>query len=137
MLLIDNEAAKQSGYIHKELTEQIIHVFYDVYNTLGYGFVENVYQNAMFFALKEVGFSCEAQKEIDVFFRGHKVGIYKADIVVNNSVLLELKAVAELNEAHKRQLSNYLKATNVEVGLLLNFGENPQVRRWIYTNDKK
>ena len=137
MYLANNETANQQGYIHKELTEHIIHIFYDVYNTLGYGFVENVYQNAMYFALKDAGFECEAQKDIDVFFKGHKVGSYKADIVVNDLVILELKAVSELNEAHKRQLSNYLKATNVEVGLLLNFGEKPQVKRWIYTNDKK
>ena len=137
MFLIDNENAQEQGYIHKELTEEIIHIFYDVYATLGYGFVENVYQNAMFFALKDAGLECEAQKEIDVFFRGYKVGVYKADIIVNKLVILELKAVAELNESHKRQLSNYLKATNIEVGLLLNFGERPQVKRWIYTNDRK
>lgn len=136
MYFIDSEEAKQD-YLHKELTEGVIRVFYEVYNTLGYGFIENVYQNSMYFALQDAGFECEVQKDIDVFYKNRKVGSYRADIIVNDTLLLELKAVSELNESHKRQLSNYLKATKIEVGLLLNFGERPQIRRWIYTNDNK
>ena len=136
MYFIDSEEAKQD-YLHKELTESVIRVFYEVYNTLGYGFVENVYQNSMYYALQDAGFECETQKDIDVFYKNRKVGSYRADIIVNDTLLLELKAVSELNESHKRQLSNYLKATKIEVGLLLNFGERPQIRRWIYTNDRK
>jgi len=136
MYFVDNEEA-EFEYLHKELTESVIKVFYKVYRKMGYGFVESVYQNAMFFALQDAGFSVEVQKDIEVFYEKHKVGYFRADIVVNDLLILELKAVSDLNEAHIRQLSNYLKATNMEVGLLLNFGESPQVRRWIYTNDRK
>ena len=136
MYFVDNEEAELE-YLHKELTESVIKVFYKVYRKMGYGFVESVYQNAMFFALQDAGFPVEAQKDIEVFYEKHKVGYFRADIVVNDLLILELKAVSDLNEAHIRQLSNYLKATNMEVGLLLNFGESPQVRRWIYTNDRK
>ena len=136
MYFVDNEEA-EFEYLHKELTESVIKVFYKVYRKMGYGFVESVYQNAMFFALEDAGFSVEVQKDIEVFYEKHKVGYFRADIVVNDLLILELKAVSDLNEAHIRQLSNYLKATNMEVGLLLNFGESPQVRRWIYTNDRK
>lgn len=136
MYFVDNEEA-EFEYLHKELTESVIKVFYKVYRKMGYGFVESVYQNAMFFALQDAGFSVEAQKDIEVFYEKHKVGYFRADIVVNDLLILELKTVSDLNEAHIRQLSNYLKATNMEVGLLLNFGESPQVRRWIYTNDRK
>ena len=94
MHFIDSEEAEQ-GYLHKELTDSVIKVFYKVYKTLGFGFVENVYQNAMFFALQDAGFNVEAQKNIDVFYLKHKVGVFKADIVVNNLLILELKAVAE------------------------------------------
>ena len=136
MYFVDNEEA-EFEYLHKELTESVIKVFYKVYRKMGYGFIESVYQNAMFFALQDAGFSVEVQKDIEVFYEKHKVGYFRADIVVNDLLILELKAVSDLNEAHIRQLSNYLKATNMEVGLLLNFGESPQVRRWIYTNDRK
>ena len=136
MYFVDNEEA-EFEYLHKELTESVIKVFYKVYRKMGYGFVESVYQNAMFFALQDAGFSVEVQKDIEVFYEKHKVGYFRADIVVNDLLILELKTVSDLNEAHIRQLSNYLKATNMEVGLLLNFGESPQVRRWIYTNDRK
>lgn len=137
MEFISKDIAENSNYLHKELSERIIKIFYEVYNTLGWGFVENVYQNAMYFALKDAGIECKAQKRIAVYYHNHKVGDYKADIVVEDKIILELKAVSELSEAHVRQLSNYLKATRMEVGLLLNFGETPQLRRWIYTNDKK
>lgn len=123
--------------LHEELTGKIIKVFYSVYNELGFGFLEKVYQNAMMIALKNSGLQAEAQKKIEVRFLGEIVGEYYADIVVNELVILELKATEYLIEEHELQLINYLKATNMEVGLLLNFGAKPEFRRKIFTNDKK
>lgn len=123
--------------LHEELTGKIIKVFYSVYNELGFGFLEKVYQNAMMIALKNSGLQAEAQKKIEVRFQGEIVGEYYADIVVNELVILELKATEYLIEEHELQLINYLKATNMEVGLLLNFGAKPEFRRKIFTNDKK
>ena len=120
--------------LHKELTERIIQCFYVVYNTLGYGFLENVYQNALYIELKKNGFTCEAQKDIKVYYDSQCVGNYRADLIVDNLIILELKAAEELNTAHALQLLNYLKATNYEVGLLLNFGKKPEIRRKIFQN---
>ncbi len=123
--------------LHEELTGKIIKVFYSAYNELGFGFLEKVYQNAMMIALKNSGLQAEAQKKIEVRFQGEIVGEYYADIVVNELVILELKATEYLIEEHELQLINYLKATSMEVGLLLNFGAKPEFRRKIFTNDKK
>ena len=123
--------------MYKEETDEIIEAFYEVYNTLGYGFLERVYQNALYQELKRRGFDCKAQYPIKVFFKGQEVGEYYADVLVNECIILELKAVDTLCKEHELQLINYLKATEMEVGLLLNFGERPQVRRKIYTNDRK
>ena len=122
---------------HKELTEVILKTFYDVYNELGYGFLERVYQNAMFLALQEAGLKVEAQRRIKVYFRGKVVGDYFADIIVNDCVILELKAAVCLLDEHELQLINYLKATDIEVGLLLNFGKEPEFIRKMWVNDKK
>lgn len=122
---------------HKELTDVILRTFYEVYNELGYGFLERVYQNAMFFALQEAGLDVEAQKRLKVNFRGREVGEYFADIIVNGLVILELKAAAHLLEEHELQLVNYLKATDIEVGLLLNFGKEPEFERKMWINDKR
>ena len=105
------------------LTEKIIGLFYDVYNELGYGFLESVYEQALLIALRQAGPDVEAQVEIPVRFRGLEVGNYKADLQVDRKVLIELKAARSLEKAHEAQILNYLKATNIEVGLLLNFGE--------------
>lgn len=126
-----------ADYLYKEETDQIISAFYDVYNALGYGFLERVYQNALYLELRRRGFNCEAQYKIKVFYQGTEVGEYYADIIVNDHVILELKAVDSLSREHELQLVNYLKATHIEVGLLLNFGEHPQVRRKIYSNERK
>ncbi len=123
--------------MYKEETDEIIEAFYEVYNTLGYGFLERVYQNALYQELKRRGFDCKAQYPIKVFFKGQEVGEYYADVLVNECIILELKAVNTLCKEHELQLINYLKATDMEVGLLLNFGERPQIRRKIYTNDRK
>ncbi len=124
-------------YLYKEETDGIISAFYDVYNTLGYGFLERVYQNALYQELKRRGFRCETQRKIEVFYKGCRVGEYYADLLVNDCVILELKAAENICHEHELQLINYLKASNKEVGMLLNFGERPQVRRKIYTNDRK
>lgn len=120
--------------LYKELTNVILKAFYDVYNTLGYGFLENVYQNAMYKELQRRGLKCEPQKKIEVYYKGEVVGTYFADILVEDVVILELKAASELSPAHAKQLMNYLKATGIEVGLLLNFGEeSPVFERKVYT----
>jgi GxxExxY protein len=124
-------------YKHKELTEQIIGVFYDVYNELGFGFLEKVYQNAMYFELLENGFDVKPQKQIKVHFKGRQVGEYFADLVINDLVILELKATESLLEEHEIQLINYLKATDIEVGLLLNFGRKPKCIRKAFDNERK
>jgi len=123
--------------LFREETEGIIAAFYEVYNGLGYGFLERVYQNALFQELKRRGFSCEAQKHIEVYFKGCKVGDYYADILVNQSIILELKAAESLCREHELQLINYLKSTEIEVGLLLNFGERPQFKRKVFANERK
>jgi len=124
-------------YKHKELTNRIIQAYYSVYNELGFGFLENVYQNALYFELQNRGFTVEPQKAIDVYYQKQFVGKYKADLIINDLIILELKAVDYLVEEHELQLINYLKATDKEVGLLLNFGMKPEIRRKIYTNDRK
>ncbi len=122
------------NYKHSEITEQIIKCFYKVYNTLGYGFLEKVYENALFFELKKSGLFVEKQKQIKVFYENQQVGEYYADLIVSESVIVELKAAESLCEEHEFQLINYLKATDIEVGLLLNFGKEPQMKRKIFSN---
>jgi len=115
---------------HRELTEKIIGSFYDVYNELGHGFLESVYQQALTVALNAAGMKVEREVPISVRFRGHTVGDFRADLLVEGCVLLELKAARSIDQAHEKQLLNYLRATDVEVGLLLNFGVKPQFRGW-------
>ncbi|MDZ4807952.1 MAG: GxxExxY protein [Bacteroidota bacterium] len=122
---------------HEAITEKIIEAFYKVYNTLGYGFLEKVYLNAMFIELKAMGFKVEMGKRILVYYFGNIVGDYNADLIVEDVVAVELKASEALVEDNEYQLINYLKATTLEVGLLLNFGKKPQVKRKIFDNDKK
>ncbi|MFH0991725.1 MAG: GxxExxY protein [bacterium] len=124
-------------YLHHELTEKIIACFYEVYNRLGYGFLEKVYERSMIIELAREGLVAKNQQPIKVHYRGELVGDYFADIVVNNVVILELKAAEGMVEEHETQLINYLKATNIEIGLLLNFGKKPEIRRKIFTNDRK
>jgi GxxExxY protein len=124
-------------YKHKELTDKIIKAFYCVYNELGFGFLENVYQNALYFELLKRGFNIEAQKAIDVFYQNHLVGKYKADLIVDDLIILELKAAECLVHENELQLINYLKSTDKEVGLLFNFGIKPQIRRKAFDNNRK
>ncbi len=125
------------GLKYAELTEKIIGIFYDVYNELGYGFLESVYEESLVIALRQAGCRVERQLAIPVWFRGHEVGRFKGDVVVEGSVLLELKSMRVLESAHEAQLLHYLKSTEIEVGLLLNFGSRPQFRRLLSDNERK
>jgi GxxExxY protein len=121
----------------EDLTGEVINSFYKVYYTLGYGFLEKVYEKALFFELIQRGFSCVCQKPIEVFYEGNPVGNYFADIILEDLLIIEVKASETLCEEHEYQLINYLKASKIEIGLLLNFGKSPQVKRKIYTNNNK
>ncbi len=123
--------------IEKDLTGKIIKAFYNVYNKLGFGFLEKVYERAMVIELNDFGLHCEVQKPIDVYYKEKKIGDYFADIIVEEKVILELKAAETLIKEHEAQLLNYLKATNIEVGLLLNFGKEPKFKRMIFENKFK
>ncbi len=123
--------------LHKELSGKIIEAFYTVYNTLGYGFLEKVYENAMMIELRKHGLHCSQQQHIHVYYDEEKVGDYYADIIVEEDIIIELKAAESIVKEHEYQLINYLKATEIEVGLLLNFGKAPQFKRKIFTNDRK
>lgn len=123
--------------LHEELTNAIIKTFYEVYNELGYGFLEKVYQNSLYLELKNKGFKVEAQKRIAVFYKGTEVGEYYADLIVEDIIILELKAVDYIIKDFENQILNYLRATDCEVGLLLNFGRKPEFKRKIFENDRK
>lgn len=127
-----------SKLLHPEVTEKIIGVYYDVYNEIGHGFLENVYRNAMEIALAEAGLLVQREFPIPVWFRGQVIGQFRADLLVANCVLLELKAVQALDRSHEAQILHYLRATEIEVGLLLNFGgSRPQFRRMVFENASK
>jgi GxxExxY protein len=117
---------------HEDVTERIIAAFYKVYNVLGWGFLEKVYQGAMAIELRKHGLNIEPFRKIDVFYDGICVGEYIADFLVEGCVIIELKKADAIAPAHEAQLINYLKATNVDVGLVLNFGPKPQFRRKVY-----
>jgi len=125
------------GFKHGEITRKIIRVFYDVYNELGYGFLESVYEKSLQIALIEMGLQAVRQVDIPVSFRGQSVGEFSADLLVEGCVLIELKAARAIDSSHEAQLLNYLRATNIEVGLVLNFGLRPQLKRLIYDNPRK
>jgi len=126
-----------SGLLYQDLTEKIIGTFYSVYNELGHGFAESVYEQSMLLALSDAGMLVARQVPINVFFRGHQVGTFRADMLVEDAVLLELKATFALDKAHEAQLLNYLRATDIEVGLLLNFGDRAQFKRLLFNNNRK
>jgi len=123
--------------VSQNLIEEIIFHFYKIHNDLGYGFLERVYQNALYFALTDGKIKCEAEKPIKVYHNGRVVGDYRADLVVEDCIILELKACEELNPAHEAQLLNYLKATDIEVGYVLNFGKSARFSRKVYSNKRK
>jgi len=121
-------------YLHQELTSEIISAFYKVYNTFGFGFLEKVYENALKYELEKMRLKVDKQKPITVYYDDLTVGEYFADLIVEDKVIIELKAAEALIEEHELQLINYLKATEIEVGLLLNFGKKPEIRRKIFSN---
>jgi GxxExxY protein len=123
--------------LHQELTDVIIKTFYEVYNELGYGFLERVYQNSLYLELKSKGLKVEAQKKIEVYYKGIEVGQYYADLIVEDLIILELKAADCIVKEFENQILNYLKGTNCEVGLLLNFGTKPEFKRKIFENNRK
>ena len=124
-------------YKYKELTHKIILIFYKVYNKLGYGFLEKIYENAMKIEFREEGISAVSQSPIKVFYDEEIIGEYNADLLVDNKVIVEIKAVRRLVDEHEAQLLNYLKATEIEVGLLLNFGPKPEIKRKAFDNSRK
>ena len=109
-------------YLHSDITDKIIKAYYKVYNTLGHGFLEKVYEKAMVIELRKMGMIAQRQVSIKVYYDGEEVGDYDADVIVADKVILELKAAESLSPKHEAQLLNYLRATEIEVGLLLNFG---------------
>jgi len=123
--------------LHENITKKIIEAYYKVFNSLGYGFLEKVYENALKIELKRMNLKVDQQKNIKVFYERFEVGDYFADLIVEDLVIVELKAAESLCVEHETQLINYLKATNLEVGLLLNFGKEPQFKRKIFSNDRK
>ena len=129
--------ADERRYKYSELTEQIIGVFYEVYNELGFGFLEKVYEEAMALALKEHGIEFRKQVPIPVWFHGQTIGSYDAGLIVGGVVLVELKACRAIEPAHEAQLLHYLRSTEIEVGLLLNFGPRPQLKRLALENERK
>lgn len=122
---------------HEELTGKIIKVFYEVYNELGHGFLETVYEKAMRIALQREGLLVPEKAGIEVTFRGIVVGIFEPDILVERLVILEIKCCRAIDPAHEAQLLNYLRATHIEVGLLLNFGPKPEFRRLVMDSERK
>ena len=120
--------------LHRDITDKIIKAFYNVYNSLGYGFLEKVYENAMMIELRKMDLQVQKQVPIKVYYEEQLVGQYYADIMVEETIIVELKAAEGLCEEHEFQLINYLKATELEIGLLMNFGKTPLFKRKIFTN---
>ena len=123
--------------LHKELTDTILSSFFAVQIELGHGFLEKVYQNSLYIELKSRGLSVIPQIPVKVYYKGYSVGDYYPDLLVENTVILELKAAVSIHYEHELQLLNYLKATEYELGYLLNFGKKGEFKRMIYTNDNK
>lgn len=117
--------------------KEVLRVFFYVYNKLGYGFLEKVYENALVASFRRYGHAVRQQSPIKVYFDGCVVGDYVADIIIDDRIIIEVKAAEAIHEAHEAQLTNYLRATEIELGFVLNFGEKPEFRRRIFTNDRK
>ena len=123
--------------LHQALTNEIIKAFYKIYNTLGYGFLEKVYESALAIESRQMGLQVDRQVPLKVYYGQHLVGEYFADLVVEKKVILELKATETIVQANVNQLQNYLKATEIEVGMLLNFGHKPEFKRKVFSNSRK
>ncbi|MEC4048703.1 GxxExxY protein [Flavobacterium sp. SUN046] len=123
--------------LYKELTYLILKSFFAVYNELGYGFLEKVYHSALLIELRNEGLSVESKKKMKVYYKGNIIGEYYPDIIVENTIIVELKSSESISKAHETQLLNYLKGTDCEIGLLLNFGKSPEFSRKVFENRKK
>ncbi len=128
---------KDGDYRFERLTHDIIGVFFDTANELGHGFAENVYQAAMILSLTQAGFVVRRDVPLPVWFRGHQIAMFRADAIVENVVLLEFKAAASIEPWHEAQVLNYLRASDVEIGFVLNFGKKAEYKRLAYANDRK
>ena len=124
-------------FLHGALTKRVISVYFEVYNELGFGFLEVVYQRAMSVAFAERGIAFVPQAPLQVIYHSRSVGLYFADFLVDGALIVELKVARAIDSAHESQLLHYLRATDVEVGLLFNFGERPSFRRLVFSNDRK
>jgi GxxExxY protein len=122
---------------HEELTQRVIGVFYEVYNELGHGFLESVYREAMRLALTQAGLQVKTEVPVPVSFRGVVVGIFRADLIINDCLLVELKATEQIIRQHSSQTMHYLRATSIEVALLMNFGPFPRFQRFVLDNERK
>jgi len=129
--------ADQRGLKHGELTERLIGIFFNLYNEIGHGFLESIYEQAFSVVLAENRIFFERQIAIPVWFHGQKIGEFRADLLVDRKVLIELKTRRDIDSAWEKQLLNYLRATDVEVGLLFNFGPTAQFRRYAFENERK
>ncbi|MFN0187632.1 MAG: GxxExxY protein [Bacteroidia bacterium] len=127
----------EKNFLHSDITEKLIKIFYKVYSKLGYGFLERVYENAMFIELQKTGLILKTQSPIKVYYDDLQVGLYFADLLIDDKVIVELKAAEGLCEEHETQLINYLKATEIEVGIFLNFGKKPEIRRKVFNDEYK
>ncbi len=125
---------RNEDYKYSDITSKVIKAFFKVYNSLGFGFLERVYENAMFIELNNMGLNVEKQKRLVVYYENQQIGNYFADFLIEEKVIIELKAVERLVEEHELQIINYLRATDLEVGLILNFGKKPEFKRKIFTN---
>ena len=123
--------------LHKHITDKILRAFYKVYNTLGLGFLEKVYENSLAIEMRSMGLRVAQQQQLKVYYHGQEVGDYRADLVVEGIVIIELKVADAIHEIFMAQLMNYLKATEIEVGMILNFGPEPKFKRVVWTNDRK
>ena len=123
--------------LHSDITEKIIKAFFEVNNSLGFGFLEKIYENSMVIELRKKGCKVLQQKNIKVYYEGEEVGDYFADLIVDDLVVVELKAAETIHEDHEAQLINYLRATDIEVGLILNFGKKAEFKRKVFTTARK
>jgi GxxExxY protein len=126
-----------NNLLHSDITGEILKAFYKVYNELGYGFLEKVYENALKMELESKGFEVKQQFPINVYYNGKVAGEYFADLIVENKVIIEIKTASTIDKAHEAQLLNYLKATEIEVGLVLNFGQKPEKMRKVFSNKRQ
>ena len=130
-------ARTNTDLLHGDVTESVIAAFYRLYDRLGFGFLESVYLNALANEFRRSTIAFEREFSIDVWDLGEQVGHFRADFQVDGKVIVEVKASQAVGEADRKQLLNYLRASRMEVGLLLHFGEKPSFQRLIYTNDRK